>query len=175
MFTSITVLMEVSRGTRGELRRLPWKLVTSVLGNPIIVGLGAGVVANRAGLTLPPIVDGFTEMLGRAAIPCALFATGAALRAFSIRGALPRATMLLVLKGAVHPLLVWLVCSRLLDLDPLWTAVAVVLAAMPVGVNPHLFAARYGVAEAETATAVALSTPLAVVTVTLALWAVGVP
>lgn len=175
MFTSITVLMESSRGGRGELRRLPWKIATGVLGNPIILGLVAGVAVNRLGLVLPPVVDAFAELLGRAAIPCALFATGAALSAFSIRGALPRATLLLAIKGLVHPLLVWWLCAHVLDLNPSWTAVAVVLAAMPVGVNPYLFAARYGVGEAETATAVALSTPLAVLTVTIALWAVGVP
>ena len=173
MFTTITLLVELSRGADGNPRALPRQLVTGVLANPIIIGLVLGVVVNRLEAGLPPVVDDFTALVGQAAIPCALFATGAALRQFSIRGALPRASLVVAVKGIVHPLLVWVLCVPVLGLDPLWTAVAVVLAATPVGVNAYLFATRFGTAEAATATAVAASTPLAIFTITAALWALG--
>ncbi len=175
MFTTITLLMEAGRGRDRSLRALPKQVALGVAANPVIIGLALGVVVNRLQLELPPVVDGFAALIGQAAIPCALFATGAALRQFSIRGALPKATLIVTVKGLIHPFLVWLLCVHVFALDPLWTVVAVVLAATPVGVNPYLFAARYRTAEAATATAIALSTPLAVLTIAAALWAVGVP
>jgi malonate transporter len=175
MFTTITVLMEASEGGGRRLRSLPLAILKGVAGNPIIVGLVLGLAVNRLGLGLPPVVDGFTALLGGAAIPAALFATGAALRQFSFRGALPAASLVVVVKGLVHPLLVWVTCVHVFALEPLWTAVAVVLAATPVGVNAYVFATRYQAAEGATATAVAVSTALSMVTVTIALWVVGVP
>lgn len=172
-FTLVTVLMELAGSANGELRHLPGRILKSIAFNPIIIGLVLGLAVNRSGLVLPVVVDSFAELLGRAAIPCALFATGAALRSFSIQGALPLASLLVVLKGVVHPMATLAVCTLLFDLPPAWVAVAVVMGATPVGVNPYLFASRYRVGEAECATAIALSTPLAVVTITLALAATG--
>ncbi|MFW5835086.1 MAG: AEC family transporter [Pseudomonadota bacterium] len=175
MFTTITLVMEASAGAGRRLRELPWQIVTGVVANPVIIGLAAGILVNRLGLGLPPIVDGFSALVAPAAIPCALFATGAALRRFSIRGSLPGALLAVGVKGIIHPLLLFLLCTYVFELSPLWTAVAVVLAATPVGVNPYLFAVRYRTAEGATATAIALSTPISILTITAALWAVGVP
>jgi predicted permease len=172
-FTLTTVLVELVRGAGRGLRQLPREVVVATVTNPILVALFAGSVFNRAGLVLPSTLDAFAVLLGEAAVPCALFATGAALREFSIRGALPVVSVLVVLKGVVHPL-VMLGLAQVFGLSPLWTAVAVVLATMPIGVNPYLFATRYRVAEVECATAIAVSTPIAVVTVGAALLAFGI-
>lgn len=171
-FTLTTVLVEFVRGAGRGLAHVPREVARATITNPILVALFAGIAFNGAGLVLPATLEAFARLLGDAAVPCALFATGAALRAFSMRGALPIVGVLVVLKGVVHPL-VMLGLAQLFGLSPLWTAVAVVLATMPIGVNPYLFATRYGVAEAECATGIAVSTPLAIVTVSAALVALG--
>lgn len=172
-FTLTTVLVESVRGARAGVRRIVPEVARGVVTNPILMALGLGVLVNRLGLPLPGLFRDFAQLVGGAAVPCALFATGAALRQFRIGGALPLVAVVVALKGVVHPLLAFTLATQVFALPPLFTAVAVVLATMPVGVNPYLFAARYAVAEAECATAIALSTPLAVVTVSVALIALG--
>jgi predicted permease len=88
-------------------------------------------------------------------------------------GALGLVAVVVALKAVLHPLLTYALATHVFALPPLYAAVAIVLAAMPVGVNPYLFASRYRAAEAECATAIAVSTPLAVATVTAALVALG--
>ncbi|TVQ40307.1 MAG: AEC family transporter [Geminicoccaceae bacterium] len=173
MFTTVTLVMETTGGAGASLRELPLQIAKGVFANPIIIGLVLGLALNHLGWPLPAVVDGFAALVGQAAIPCALFATGAALRQFSIGSALPKAALLVVIKGIVHPALVFALCLYVLSLPPLWAAVAVVLAATPVGVNPYLFAVRYGTAEGATATAIALSTPFSIFSITVALWALG--
>jgi hypothetical protein len=53
--------------------------------------------------------------------------------------------LLVALKTALHPALVWLLATRVFDLPASWTAVAVTLAALPTGINTYLFAQRYQV------------------------------
>lgn len=172
-FTLTSVLVEMARGAEGGLARVPVEVAKGLLTNPILIALVLGVLVNRLELPLPSTAIAFAELAGQAAIPCALFATGAALAGFGVRGALPLVASLVLLKGVAHPLLVFALATWVFALPPLWTQVAVVLAAMPIGVNPYLFAARYKVAEAECATAIAVSTPIAVVIVTVTLLALG--
>jgi len=176
-FTLVTVLLEAVRGARGGMNAVPGEVLRGVLTNPILVALVLGVVVNRIGLPLPATLLSFAELVGSAAVPCALFATGAALKDFRIRGALPVVAVLVGLKAVLHPLVVFVLATQVFALSPLFTTVAIVLATMPVGINPYLFATRYGAAEAESATAMALSTLLAVVTVTatLVLMGLGAP
>ena len=172
-FTLTTVLVESARGAGRGVRRVAAEVVRGVSTNPILVALVLGVLANRTGLPLPaPLID-VAELVGAAAVPCALFATGAALRRLTIQGALLPAAAVVALKVVVHPVLAYLLATRVFELSALDTAVVVVLAALPVGVNPYLFAARYRAAEAECAAAVALSTPLAMVTIAAVVVALG--
>lgn len=168
-FGALVVLMEIGQGSGETWLGLGRRVTTSLASNPIVLSLLLGVLFNRMGWQLPGPIDGVAELLGRAAVPCALFATGAGLSEFSIRGALPRASMILAFKALIHPLVAYVVCGVILGLPPLWTLVAVLLATMPVGVNPYIFATRYRVAEAEIATAVAISTPFAAVAITVVL------
>lgn len=168
-FPLTTVLLETVRGAEAGLARVPREVARGVVTNPILVALVLGVLVNRTGLPLPDVGVRFAELVGAAAVPCALFATGAALRQFPLRGALPLVAVLVVLKGAVHPAIVYVLGTQLFALPPLSLTVAVILAAMPVGVNPYLFATRYRAAEAECATAIALSTALAVASISAVL------
>lgn len=144
-------------------------VVRDVLTNPIIVGIGLGLIINLVSLTLPAVVIDVLDLLGATAVPCALFAMGASLAGFPIAGDTAPALVLTALKLVVHPTLVWLISVPLLGLEGSWVAVAILLAAMPCGVNVYLFGARYDAAAQVAARTVLLTTAGSVVSVSAVL------
>lgn len=175
MFVVVTVVIELGRGSRGELRELPRRVLLGLVTNPIPMALLAGLLFRWSGASLPVAVDKWAGLIAGAAGPCALFSMGASLRAYRISGALPQAGLMMLHKLALYPLLVWLLASQVFDVPPLWVAVAVVTAAMPVGVNTYLFAERYAVGQGESAAAILLSTALSILTLALILAWLGPP
>lgn len=148
----------------GEIAR---QAVLGVVTNPIIIGLAAGLAANLAGWAPTGALDRMAGLLGQAALPCALFAMGAALARFRLAGAVPQALAIVAVKLVAHPLAVWLLAVELFALDPLWAGVAVVLAGMPTGVNIYLYAQRYEIEIGAIATAILIGTVLSVLTIGL--------
>ena len=169
MITGGTVIVEVARGSRGSLRDLPRNTAKAFLTNPIIVGLMLGLAFAWLEIPIPKPVDDITELLGRAAAPCALFAMGAALPQYRIAGNVIESSVVTLLKLALHPVLVWLLATYVFTVDPLHRQVAVILAATPVGANVYLLAARYNVGIATTTTAIFLSTAVSMATLSVVL------
>ncbi|XOV88607.1 MAG: AEC family transporter [Pseudomonadota bacterium] len=159
MFVMTTLFAELRSGS---LASLPLQTVKVLARNMIVVGLLAGLTLNLAGLSLPATLDNMAAYLGSAALPCAVFSMGASISLYRITGDLTRISLAVMLKNGVHPLLVWLVCDPLLELPRAWTAVAVVLAACPSGINAYLFANRYQAGVAATASVVVMSTLLSI-------------
>lgn len=162
LVTTATILCEAGRGKGRGMRELPVNVARGLVTNPIVMGLLAGIIWNLAGWPLPKALDQLTETLGRAALPCAVFSMGASLAAYRIAGALVEAGFGVLLKLFVHPALVFVLATYVFRLDPLWRDVAVILAALPVGVNVYLFGQRYEAGAGTAATAMLLSTPLSV-------------
>jgi malonate transporter len=169
VFTLVTATIELARGSRADLAGLPWRTLKGLLTNAILMAIVLGLIANQAGLGLPPALDRMVELLGRAALPGALFAMGAALRRYRLGGAMGGVVTIVAVKLVVHPLLVAALVLGPLALPPLWAKTAILLAALPTGINVYLFAARYGMAEAESAAAILLSTLLSIVSLTVLL------
>ncbi|MCK2096817.1 AEC family transporter [Thauera aromatica] len=170
MLPPTTALIEAARGGRESVGAMLAKLARSVLATPIIWGLSCGLLFALAGLQIPGPLDAVAKGLGSAATPCALFALGASLTRYSLGGNLKEPALLVALKTGVHPLLVWLLATQVFDVPPLWVATGVVLAALPAGITPYLFAQRYDVCQATVASAVFLSTVLSVVTLSALLF-----
>jgi predicted permease len=121
-------------------------------------------------LTIPGPVDRIAEMMGAAAVPCALFALGASLAGYPLAGDVPPALALTAFKLVVHPALVWLVAVPILGLEGIWVPVAVTMAAMPSGINVYLFGARYNAAPGVAARTVLLSTVFSIGTISVLLY-----
>ena len=168
LMTAVTVLLEAG-GDGAERRNLLLDTARGLLTNPILIGLVAGIAFGATGLELPKPVSASAELLGQAALPTALFAMGASLRGYRIRGALPLAFTMVGLKLVVQPAIVWILVDHVFHLEPPWSDVAIVLAGMPSGINAYLFAARYRSGEAEAATAILISTALSLVSVSVIL------
>lgn len=165
VFMPITVgLIQWSRERGVSLAVQGREVVRAVLQNPIVLGLAAGFVLNLLDVTLPSPIDRTLALLAAAAVPCALFAMGASVVGYPMRGDVRPAALLATLKLLVHPLIVWVVGGWVLGVEGIWLAVAIVMAAMPTGVNVYLFGARYDAAAGVAARTVLLSSVVSVAT-----------
>lgn len=142
------------------IRQLAWQLIR----NPIVLALVLGSLWRATGLGLHPVPDRFLELLGEAGIPTALIALGLSLAGYSLKGRWRGILTLMTLKMLLLPVTVWLIAHYIVDLDPFWTEIALVLAAMPTGANAYLFAERYGTGTASVSGAIALGTALSLIT-----------
>lgn len=168
VFFSLTTAVAESGDHRVKGWSVLQRTVRGMVKNPIVMGLLIGLVFNLLGFTIHPIVHRVITPLRASALPVALFVTGAALREYRPMGHMPEASIAMVLKLIVQPLLVWGL-GTILQLPPLWLTVAVVTAALPTGINASIFAVKYDRAVAPVATAVLLGTAVSAVTITVLL------
>jgi malonate transporter and related proteins len=133
--------------------------------NTIILAMLLGLLGRATGLVIPAVPDKILVLLGQAGVPVALFALGMALTNFRAGGESRTVGFLMLFKLALLPTFVYLLTAHVFALPPLWIAIAVLHAAMPVGANPFLFAQHYGRSAATISAAILVSTLTAVLTV----------
>lgn len=134
-----------------------WRAVLELTANPIILSLVLGVVANINSVELIAELDRMFELLGAAGPGCALMALGISLAQYSLSGGYRNVAYLVIMKNFLHPLCVWFGCY-MLDVNREWTYVAVLLAAMPTGINAFIFASRYEVRQETVSKVIVVST-----------------
>ncbi len=167
--TVATLLVE-----RGDTGGGKWGAMLRKLAlHPILIGIVGGALWRLTGLGLPGSVESAMKLLGDAAGPTALFALGLTLRRYGLSAPLPLVGMLAALKLLAQPALVYLLAFHVFPMPPVWAAVAVIFAACPSGVNAFLLAQRYKAGVAVSSSTVALSTLLAVVTMSGWVWLVS--
>jgi malonate transporter len=159
-----------NRASGASYSRLLGDLARSLLKNPIILALIAGAGWRASGIALPAIPDQFLKLLGDCAVPVALFALGLSLSTYGLGEGWQAAALLVALKLAVFPVIVWLIGSAMPGLPPAWLRVAVLMAACPAGVNAFLLAMRYQRGVATVAAAIALGTAVSAFTLTVLLY-----
>ena len=169
MFPMMTAV-QASADTAGQsgFGRLK-AVLKGMIANQYLAGIALGVLVNLSGAQVPVLIMDVVALISQSAAPCALFALGAALSQYRVAGSIASSITISVLKTLVFPALVWLVAEGLLALDPMWQAVLVLMAALPVGINTYLFAERYECGQALAGTAVVLSTAVSVGTLSIVL------
>lgn len=165
LFTLPTVTIELARGGGGHFARIAVQAGKSLLRNPVILALVAGLGYSATGLTLTPPLASLLDMLRGAAAPTALFIVGASLTRFRIAGDLRQSLTIVGLKLFVLPAVVWVMASEVFAVPPRAVVVATVLAAMPSGVNVFLLARQFDVSVARAAATVLVSTAISVITI----------
>ncbi len=143
--------------------------LVNTLSNPVVASLLLGLAFNGAALTLPAPLASVLAMLSAAALPCALLALGAALLTFRVaRGfstvALVAAKLLLL------PALVLGMALCVFNLPAPATAVLVVLAACPAGINGASLVQADGGDAAQVSSAILLSSLACSATLPLWIW-----
>jgi malonate transporter and related proteins len=158
LFPPATYCIEV-HGAAGTHARPWYHSMGKLLLNPVIFSLALGVAANLSGHPPQGALDSLLDKLAKAAPGCALVSLGISLGQYRVAGGIRDVVGFLVLKNFMHPALVWGLCL-LLAVPIEWTRVAVLLAAMPSGVNAYVFAKRYGLREEAMSKTIVLSTAL---------------
>jgi malonate transporter and related proteins len=164
-FAGVIALMEIDRH-RGHPIEVIRLVAPRLLRNPLLLAPALGLLVAGSGIAVPLPIGAFIKLLGQAASPCALVATGLFIAAHRSDFRLGAVTSLVVLKLLVHPALTWLIAVPLLHLAPLPTAVAVLLAALPTGTGPFILAEAYGVDRGSAAATILATTVLSVLSVT---------
>lgn len=171
MMTLATLNMEATRGiSRAGFIRLARILTT----HPILLALIIGLIASSLKITLPAPAQSIVDAIAQSASPVALVAMGVALARYGLGAEATASLTVSFLKLMVHPLAVWIIADKIFGLEPVFTGVAVLFAAMPSGINAYLLASRYKTGEAVASGAITISTALSVVTVAFWLWVLGV-
>ncbi|PVZ09475.1 hypothetical protein C8D89_106136 [Actinomycetospora cinnamomea] len=172
VFLVVATLHGRGRGEEGAVA-LPLLLARRVLGNPVVLGIGAGAVVALAGVPLPRPVATTIAMLGDLAAPGGLFALGILLR--SAVGALREAraqwvpiAAAVLIKLVGMPLLA-LAAVAWLDVPAPWAAVLVVMCALPDAATVFVLTAQYRTWYRESTAVVVLTTVLSLLTLPVVL------
>ena len=144
--------------------------LANALSNPIVVSLMLGLAANAAQLSLPAPLATILALLSNAALPCALLALGASLAAMHLRS-WPETAATVAVKLFLLPACV-LGMALVFRLPPAATAVLVVIAACPVGVNAAALVQAEGKDAALVSSAILLSSILCMASLPFWIWIV---
>jgi malonate transporter len=156
MAASIGLFEWANRGSSESqgIRATILDFLKKLFGNPLIVGILAGLLWRAGGLDMPALGQRFVDTFANLAGPVALFAMGLSLRRMGVSGNVKAGFALSAVKLIVMPaaalLAVWM-----LDLTPM---VVVTAASLPTGVNPYLIATRFGTGQALASNVMTLST-----------------
>ena len=152
---------------RGRAMRLR-DLLVSVATNPLILACVGGFVLNATGLGLPDPARAMLEILGSAALTLGVLCVGAGLELGRLGRNPPALITANVLKLVVMPVATWGFC-RLLGVEGVTAATAVLFTAAPVSASSYVLARQLGGDASLMAGLITISTVLAAITMPLAL------
>ena len=152
------LLIETERNAKGKTTVILLNIGKALSRNPLMIGSALGVAVSLSGLELPLAATRFCEIVGGAAIPCSLVTLGLFFAGKSTVTGLAEVSLLTVLKLVIHPLATWLLIVFVFPLDARWTAIAVLLAALPPATTVFVIAQRYGLHMHQTASTMLIST-----------------
>jgi malonate transporter and related proteins len=166
LLTLTTALVELdlaqARARRGEagahLAATLAATARNTVVHPVVLPVLAGLAWNALGFGLAPVVDELLLTLGAAVVPLCLVLIGISLAYYGVQGALRAAIWISAAKLVLLPALVLAIAHGVFHVSGTPLAVAVMLAALPVGSNALIFAQRYRALEAETTAATVFST-----------------
>lgn len=143
--------------------------VLNTLKNPIVAALLLGLALNLAHVVAPPALLRVLDMLGAAALPCALLSLGASVASLAPGRWLATGAIVLA-KLVFLPLGVMLLAVFAFKLPPAAAMVLIVLASCPVGVNAAFVVRPAGGGAQLVNSAILLSSLLCAATIPAWLW-----
>lgn len=135
---------------------------------PVIYAVIAGVAVNLSGWSLPGPVAKASQLLAGGAVALMLLLVGLQLARFTVRAEAPGAALATAIRLLAVPPIAWAV-GRLVGLEGMALAVAVLQASTPTAVTSALWALEFDARPALVSAAVVLSTVVSVVTLTVLL------
>ncbi len=138
----------------------------AIFQNTLALGLILGFSFNFSGIILPETLSVVLEMMARSALPVALFALGGALYRYKLSSNLPEVGAVAIIKLFIFPTLVYIMGTYVFELEASVRNSAVLIAAMPPGINTYIFASMYNRAQKTAATSIVICTGLSIFTIT---------
>jgi len=167
-------IVEVDLNRGGHPLRVLRQVATAVLRSPLVLSAAAGLTASFVGWPLPGPLATFCDILGAAAAPCALFAIGLFLVGRAPHTGIGEVAWVVSIKLLVQPLVTWWLAYRVLEMESVWAAAAVIQGALPTGALVFVLSQQYGIYVQRATAAIMVSTLLSVVTLSLLLVWLGV-
>ena len=169
-FTLAPTLMAMGSKRKRSFKKLVRGIARKIFSHPFILATLAGILAALFEYQPPAPVNSLLTSLSNAAAPCALFVMGVTAAKRPLKRIPVELSYLVPIKLVFHPTLMYLLLSRIPELDPVWLHSAVLLAALPSAANVFVIAQQYGVWEERASSAVVISTGLSIVSVTTYLY-----
>ena len=131
--------------------------------NEIMLSIAAGLTVNLLAIPVAEVFSDAVDLIGRAALPAALFGLGGVIYRYKPEGDTRTIVFLCVLSLLVQPGMSFAL-GHLLDLENEQLRSVVITAAMAPGITAYIFADMYGVARRVVASTILFGTALTVVT-----------
>ena len=160
-----TAVIEADLGSGRRSLALVRQITGGVIRNPIVTAGVIGVTLNLLAAPVPEPVLRYGGLLADAAGPCALFALGATLAGRPVTEGALESGYLVAVKLFIHPALVAAMAVWVFDLPPVWAAVAILQAALPIAANVYVLAQRYQRRAEAVSTAIFVTTAVGVVSI----------
>lgn len=144
MTTLTLAMMRAEGGGGGSAIEATLRVIGALRRNPIIIGLGSGILLRFLGFRPSGIPAHTIHTLAGVASPVALVSLGMAMYGQNFRGDAPAALAISAVKLVALPAFVAIAC-RILAPDPALVGPLVMLAGVPAGINVFLAANQYGV------------------------------
>lgn len=170
MYTIGLISMELARADGRPLFETLRIAAKSILSNSLMIGVLSGIAINLSGIPLPEVIMSPVNMLASAALPVALVGIGAALTRYQIKAEFSEALMVSCLSLILHPLIAFIITHMIFGLPIELVRAAVIIGAMPPGMNVYIFAAMYDRAVSLSASAIVIATALSIFTISAWLW-----
>jgi predicted permease len=171
-FVVVPVMMAFTRSADAGIGRALKQVVRGVVLNPLLIAAALGTLAAAAQVEPPVAVGRLLEFLYVSAAPCALFALGVTVALRPVGRIFPDVPLLATIKLVLHPAIVLALLIALGPFDPIWTAAAVLMAALPPALTAYVFARQYGIWIEQASSAILLGTLASVPTLIAVMWLV---
>jgi malonate transporter and related proteins len=167
---SMTVMfIEASRQAAVSRTLLVGRIAWSLTKNPLIIAFILGFACAVGYGAPPPAVSSLCDLLGGAAIPCSLVATGLFFAGHVRRMVLSEASVFTFIKLIIQPLIGWSVATYLFGVEGQQLAILVILSAMPLASTCFVIAQRFDVLTEETSSMMIISTIASLATLSVLL------
>lgn len=173
-FIVAPAMMALTGERKESLPALVARVLTRVALHPFILSCAAGFAMTASGWALPAPASRLVDMLAQSAAPCALFAMGVTLALRPLKRIPVEISYIVPAKLVLHPLVMWLAMTAM-GIEPLWTAAAVLLAALPTAANVYVLGQQYDTWSERASATILIATLASVATVSLVLYALTSP
>ncbi|MCJ8320032.1 MAG: AEC family transporter [Colwellia sp.] len=144
--------------------------IRQTFSNPVILSILSGLAFNLLSIELPQTIADSLLLVGKPAIPLALFILGASMTFYQVSSEKKFISFATILKLLFLPSLVYIAAHYIFALKPMVTTVLVILSACPTGVNAYLIAKSQGYHQETVAGTVVVTTLACIFTLPLWLW-----